>query len=260
MSRQGSQNTVAAAFKRLHKPGDPVVVVNVWDASSASAAASVPGVKALATASYAVAATYGVKDNDLTYEQNMAAIGRIVPVAQRSNLPLTVDFQDGYLDDIAKSVTELIKLGVVGANIEDLNDRIGKLRSKEESVQRIRAAAAAARDVGVPDFVINARTDVIGEGGTVEEAIDRAKAFLEAGAVTAFVWGGSYGLRDGDVEKITQALDGRLSVVLPGNAADGYLAVSEVKKMGVARVSVGPRLQSVAAKAIQKGIEELLST
>jgi 2-methylisocitrate lyase-like PEP mutase family enzyme len=260
MPRQSVQNTVAASFKKLHKPGDPVVVVNVWDASSAETAASVPGVKALATASYAVAATYGVKDNDLTYEQNMDAVARIIPVAQRHNLPLTVDFQDGYLDDIAKPVTELIKLGVFGANIEDLNDRTGKLRSKEESVQRIKAAAAAAKDAGVPDFVINARTDVIGEGGTVDEAIDRGKAFLDAGAVTVFVWGGSHGLRDAEVQKITKALNGRLSVVLPASAADGYLTVSEVKKIGVARVSIGPRLQFVAAKAMQKGIEELLST
>jgi 2-methylisocitrate lyase-like PEP mutase family enzyme len=260
MSPQDQQNTVAAAFKKLHKPGDPIVVVNVWDASSAEAAASVPSVKALATASYAIAATYGVKDNDMTLEQNLAAVARIAPVAQRHSLPLTVDFQDGYLDDIAKSVTELIKLGVVGANIEDLNNRTGKLRSKEEAAQRIKAVAAAARDAGVPDFVINARTDAIGEGGSVDEAIERAKAFLDAGAVTAFVWGGSHGLRDAEVQKITEALGGRLSVVLPASAAQGYLTVSEVKKIGVARVSIGPRLQFVAAKAIQKGIEELLST
>jgi 2-methylisocitrate lyase-like PEP mutase family enzyme len=49
-------------------------------------------------------------------------------------------------------------------------------------------------------------------------------------------------------------------VVLSANAADGYLTVSEVKKIGVARVSIGPRLQFIAAKAMQKGIEDLLST
>jgi 2-methylisocitrate lyase-like PEP mutase family enzyme len=97
----------------------------------------------------------------MTYEQNVAAVAAIVPVMQRQNLPLTVDFQDRYLDDIANSVIELTKLGVVGANIEDLDDRTGKLRSKEDSVRRIKAVAAAARDAGVPDFVINARTDVI---------------------------------------------------------------------------------------------------
>ncbi|KAL0938547.1 uncharacterized protein CTRU02_205157 [Colletotrichum truncatum] len=258
MSAQNWQKIMATSFKKLHKPGEPVVVINVWDAASARAAASVPGVKPLATASYAVAATYGVNDDDLTYEQNMAAVAKIAPVAQRHNLPLTVDFQDGYLDDITESVTELIKLGAVGANIEDLNDRTGKLRSKEESVERIKAAAVAAKNAGVPDFVINARTDAIGAGESIDEAIGRARAFLDAGATTAFVWGGgSRGLRDAEIVKIAEALDGRLSVVLP--AADGFLTVSEVAKLGVARVSLGPRLQSVATKAMMKSIAELLS-
>ena len=154
-----------------------------------------------------------------------------------------------------------MRLGVVGANIEDLNDRTGQLRSKEESVQRIKSAAAAARAAGVPDFVINARTDVIGEGGTVEEAINRAKAFLDAGATTAFVWGGgTRGLRDAEVEQITKALDGRLSVVLPASAAEGFLTVSEVKKIGIARVSIGPRLQVDAAKTMKRSIQDLLSS
>lgn len=42
--------------------------------------------------------------------------------------------------------------------------------------------------------------------------------------------------------------------------ADEYVNVSEVKKIGVARVSTGPRPQIVAAKAMQKDIEESLST
>lgn len=252
-----SPNTAALAtsFKKLHQPGSPIVVINVWDAASANAASSVPGVKALATASYAVAATYGVPDNSLSYEQNLAAVARIASVAQKLNFPLTVDFQDGY-EDIAKSITELIKLGVVGANIEDLDDRTEKLRSKEESVQRIKLALEVAQAAGVPDFVINARTDVIAEHGTVDDAIDRAKAYLEVGATTAFVWGGRHGLRDAEVEKITKALDGKLSVVLP--AKSGYLSVSEVAKIGVARVSIGPRLQFDAAAAIKMGVEELI--
>ena len=118
MAARDWQSTVAIALKKLHKPSEPVVVINVWDASSAYAAASVPGVKALATASYAVAAASGIKDNDLTYEQNLAAVVPISRVARQHALPLTVDFQDGYLDDIGKAITELVQLGVVGTNIE----------------------------------------------------------------------------------------------------------------------------------------------
>lgn len=184
------QNTVANNFKRMHKPGESIIVLNVREASSAQAAALVPGVKALATDSYAAVAAYGVRDNGMTYEQNMAAVAKIIPVARRYNIPLTVDFQAGYIENIALSITELIKLGAVGANTEDLNDRTGTLRSKVESVQRITAAATAtaARDAGVPDSVINARTDVIGEGGTVDEAIDRAEAYIAAGATIAIPW------------------------------------------------------------------------
>jgi len=134
MATRDWKSSVATAFKRLHKPGEPVVVINIWDASSATAAASVPGVKALATASCAVAAAYGVKDNDLTYEQNLAAVVPTSRVARQHALALTVDLPDSYLDDIGKAITELVQLGVVGANIEDLNNRTGQLRSKEESV------------------------------------------------------------------------------------------------------------------------------
>jgi len=247
---------LATSFKKLHQPGTPIVVVNVWDAISAHAVGSVPDVKALTTASYAVAATYGVPDNDLTYEQNLTAVAKIAPVAQKLNLPLTVDWQDGY-EDIAQSITELIKLGVVGANIEDLNDRTGKLRPKAESVQRIKTALQAAKAAGVPDFVVNTRTDVVAEHGTIDDAIERAKAYLGAGATTAFVWGGKHGLRDAEVQKIVQALGGKLSVVLPGSL--GYLSVREAGKLGVARVSIGPRLQFNASAAIRMSVENLLS-
>jgi 2-methylisocitrate lyase-like PEP mutase family enzyme len=261
MCHQAQQRALAAAFKKLHKPGNPLVVVNVWDAWSAHAAATVPGVKALATTSYAVAATYGLKDNNMAYEQNMAAVARVASMAKEHSLPLTVDFQDGYSENIGKAVTELIKLGVVGANIEDLNDRTGKLRPKEEAVQRIKAAVAAAEAAGLADFIVNARTDVVGEGGTVDEAIDRAKAFLDVGATTAFIWGGGVrGLRDAEVQKMSDALEGRLSVVLPAGAADGFLTVNEVSKFGVARINIGPRLQFDAAKTVQRSVEEVLST
>jgi hypothetical protein len=109
MAAQGWQKTVTTAFKRMDKPGEPIIVVNVWDAASVQASASVPGVRALATASYALVVTYDVPDNDLTYEQNLAAVARIAPITQRHNLPLTVDFQDGYIaHDISRSVAELV--------------------------------------------------------------------------------------------------------------------------------------------------------
>jgi 2-methylisocitrate lyase-like PEP mutase family enzyme len=251
-----TQNTLASSFRKLHKPGDPVVLCNVWDPVSAKAVVEVPGINALATASFAVAAAQGVKDNDLTFEQNLAAIRPIALVASEANLPLTVDLQDGY-QDIAASVTAIIQLGVVGCNIEDLNNQNNSLRSKEEATNRIKIAVQAAKAAGVPEFCINARTDVLGHGGSIDDAIDRAKAYLNAGACTAFVWGGgARGTRTAEVEKAVEALDGRVSVVM--SLAPGKLTTSELKRIGVARISIGPQLQFKAKAAIEAAAAAIL--
>ena len=61
---------------------------------------ALPETTALATASYAVAAAAGLEDDDLTLEINLAAVKGIAKVAKQFNLPLTVDFQDGYGDKL----------------------------------------------------------------------------------------------------------------------------------------------------------------
>lgn len=253
-----ASKVLASNLRKLHKPGDPVVMCNVWDAITANAATKVPGVKAIATASYAIAAAQGLSDNDLSFEQNLLAIRHIAPVAAKANLPLTADLQDGY-EDVAATVSAVIKLGVVGCNIEDLNNQTHGLRSKEEALQRIKTAVEAANAAGVPEFCVNARTDVIGHGGSVDDAIDRAKAYLDAGACTAFVWGGgARGLTTAEVEKLVGALDGRLNVKM--SLAPGKLTTSELKRIGVARISVGPELQFKVAAAFESAAAEMLQS
>lgn len=249
-------NALASTFSKLHKPGDPIILCNVWDAITAKAVAKVPGVKALATASYSVAAAQGLADNDLSLEQNISAIRHIAPVALQANLPLTVDVQDGY-EDVAATVSAIVKLGAVGCNIEDANNQTKELRSEEDATQRIKTAVETAKAAGVPDFCVNARTDVIGHGGSLDDAIDRAKTYLGAGASTAFVWGGgARGLTTAEVEKLVDALDGRLNVMM--SLAPGKLTASELKRIGVARISVGPALQFKAAAAIEKAAADML--
>lgn len=59
-------------------------------------------------------------------------------------------------------------------------------------------AIRVAAEMSMPDFVVNARTDVMRlvplPDNALEETIGRGKAFLEAGATTIFVWGGGRGL------------------------------------------------------------------
>lgn len=257
-----SQNDLARTFKALHQPGDPVILVNVWDAVSAKSVATLPETKALATASYAIAATAGIEDHDLDLETNIRGAKVISKVAMASNLPLTVDFQDGYGDQLAVGVRMLLEIGVVGINLEDFNRDKGRLYEVEDAVQRIRQVLEIARQAGIPDFVVNARTDALLSGLSVDEAIKRGKAYLEAGATTAFIWGGRErgGTSRAEVEQEARELGGRLNVSLV-RVVPGGLTVRDLKNVGgvgVARISVGPQLMMISVKAVSEEAGNIL--
>ncbi|KAF9090518.1 hypothetical protein BGX29_011432 [Mortierella sp. GBA35] len=232
------QNSIAAHFRALHQPGNPLILGNVYDAATASIVASLPAAKAVATASFAIAAAEGVYDDDMTKDQNLAAIKKIAAVIVPKNLPMTADLQDGYEDDV--------------------DSKARKLRTLEDAVHRVKLAVEAAKEAGVPDFAVNARTDVLGHGGSIEDAIERGKAFLAAGANTVFVWGGpkGRGVSTDEVKKLVAAFEGRLNVIL--RLGEGFLTVAELREIGVARISVGPGLYRIAMSAYKDAAEALL--
>jgi 2-methylisocitrate lyase-like PEP mutase family enzyme len=252
-----TQNNLAIKLRSLHRPGSPLVLCNVYDAATASLIVNHPKAQAVATASYAIATTLGVEDNDMTLAENLQGVRNVASVViAKSNLPLTVDLQDGYTD-VGESVRAVIQLGAVGCNLEDVESKVQRLRSVEEAVDRIRRALEAARQAGVPDFAINARTDVMGFNGTVGDVVERGKAYLGAGATTVFVWGGGQGrgLTREEVKRICEALNGRVSVLK--RLASGFLTVRELGDLGVARISVGPGLYREAMAAFKQGVDGL---
>jgi 2-methylisocitrate lyase-like PEP mutase family enzyme len=152
----------------------------------------------------------------------------------------------------------VIAAGAVGCNLEDVNGGKGTLRSKADAVKRIKMALKAAKNAGIPDFVVNARTDTLGFGGTLDEVIERARAYLAAGATTAFVWGGAKGrgLRTEEVRQLVDVLEGRLNVMMA--IAPGMLTVPELRELDVARISVGPGMFFAAMKAFKDTAAMLL--
>ncbi|KAJ5164538.1 Pyruvate/Phosphoenolpyruvate kinase [Penicillium coprophilum] len=258
-----TQNDIAKHLRSLHQPGNPLILTNVHDAATASIIASLPAAPAIATGSYAIAASIGVDDNALTKAQHLTAIAAIAASARAINptKPLTVDVQDGYGDvsELADTIAQVIALGAVGCNIEDM-DANGVLRSVDEAVARVGAVVQAAKAAGIPDFVVNARTDVLlTKNGTIEEAIKRGRAFLEAGATTVFVWGGpsGEGVSSVEVQRLVDALGGMVNVKM--NLKDGFLSVKEIRALGVARVSVGPELWRTAMKAFTERATQVLA-
>lgn len=117
-------------------------------------------------------------------------------IQETADIPVLSDSDNGFgnATNVIRTVREFIKTGVGGIHIEDqvAPKRCGhikgkKLISKEEAVGKYQAAADV-RDERDEDFVIVARTDARGAvGGSLDEAIDRANAYCEAGADVAFV-------------------------------------------------------------------------
>ncbi len=225
----------AAALAALHVPGDPLIVVNVWDAITARIVARTPGVRALASASHAVAFAHGVADGEgMPVDMALDAARRITGA---TDLPVSIDFERGYAPDAAgvrANVARLIEAGAAGLNMEDsLEGATGPRRPLAEAAERVAAARAAADEVGVP-LSINARTDTLaGSPDAWDEAIDRANAYVDAGATSIFM----LGLRDETmIENAVAAVRAPISVI----AMPGSPSLERLAELGVARVSFGP--------------------
>lgn len=269
-------NSLARTLKGLHVPSHPIILANIWDLASFNAFLSLntsdaKPVKAVATGSWAIAAGLGIKDDELTIDQNLDAIRKVAPAVAKAGLPLSVDLQDGYGSRIEEVVAAAVKAGAHGANIEDSIPSAGygkgissSLYPVGEQVTRLKAALKAAADAGCPDFALNARTDVfvledspgLDDETRLKETVKRGKAYLEAGATTVFVWGAGRGLRDAEVQTLVRELDGRVAVKLgQGEAA---LTTADLSNLGVARISVGPSLFRIAMEAAKKSALAIL--
>ncbi|WP_375426745.1 isocitrate lyase/phosphoenolpyruvate mutase family protein [uncultured Friedmanniella sp.] len=233
----------------LHTAPEILVLANVWDVISARAVAALPGVRALATASHSIAATFGYEDGEnIPLELHLDMVRRIVDAV---DVPVTMDFEAGY-GDAGETARRAIEAGVVGGNLED------RLKPLDEAVAAVEAVLAAGRDAGI-DFVLNARTDAVVLAGdrprvqVLDEAIERGRAFLAAGAPVVFVPG--LVSRD-EIQTVADALGPqKLSVIsVPGVS----LPTRELQDLGVARVSTGPFTQRVALTALQDGATAVL--
>ena len=157
----------------MHVEPPLLVLPNAWDVASAKAFASVPGCRALATTSAAVARSLGWEDGERAPRDEMVEAARRIAAAV--DLPVTADLERGYGDPVG-TARAAWAAGLVGINFED-STGAGLVPIDEQ------AAAIAAIREAVPELVVNARVDVfLRIGGDVDEAVERANAYLAAGA------------------------------------------------------------------------------
>ena len=233
------QQSKALAFSELHTPEKPLELFNIWDAGSA-VAVEAGGANAVATGSWSVAAALGYPDGQqLPLHDLLATANSIV---RATELPVSIDFEGAYAStpkEVADNVTRLLETGAIGINFEDQIVGTSDLYSIADQVDRIRAIRQAADSFGVSLF-INARTDMFLKAGPegdhkaiLNSAIDRAKAYAEAGA------SGFFAPMLADPELIATLCD---ACPVPVNIMKmpNVPSTRELGELGVARVSHGP--------------------
>ena len=229
----------AEAFRALHA-GEAFVLPNPWDAGSARVLA-VLGFKALATTSSGYAFTLGRRDGTVTLDE---VVEHTATLDGATDLPLSVDLENGYGADPASAalaITRVAEAGAVGGSIEDF-DPEGHIYAFQHAVERVAAAVEAARGLDFP-FTLTARAENHIRGNPdLEDTIARLQAFEQAGADVLY----APGLRSAEeIKTVCRAVSKPVNVLArPG------LSLSEIVAAGAQRVSVGGGLTWVAVAAM----------
>lgn len=251
-----TQQDKAFAFRALHQRGSPLILFNAWDAGSAVAVAKA-GASAIATGSWSIAAANGLPDGEKV-DRNLH-LETIRRIAAAVDLPVTGDLESGFslnADGVGESVRLAIEAGAIGCNIEDSYPADASLRPVEEAAARYKAARKAA-DEACPGFFINARTDVFFQKPAeehsmtmVEEALERGRAYADAGADGLFVPFVT------DLDLIRE-LASRSPLPLNVMRMSTKPSIADLTEAGVARISHGPYPYIVAMGALESAARDL---
>lgn len=245
----------AADFAALHKPGDPLLLFNAWDAGSARVVAEA-GAKAVATGSWSVAAAHGSEDGEkLPLDLVLANLRRIVLSV---DLPVTLDFEGGYAVEpelVAANAAAVRDAGAVGCNLEDRivgGEGLHPIPAQCERIAAIRSAVG-------PDFFINARTDLFlgapreEHAGLVDAALERASAYAAAGGSGLFV----PGLVD---ERLIGEICERSPLPVNIMVWRGTPPLRRIAELGAARISHAGAPWRIAMDALAAAAREVYRT
>lgn len=244
------QKAKATQFAALHRGPRILVLANAWDAASACILESA-GFPAIATTSAGIANSLGRADGQhIGRYQMLEVVKRIAHVV---SVPVTADMEAGYggsPEDVADTARAVIEAGAVGMNLEDApcapSNSLFDVSLQVEKIKAIREVTASS---GM-DFVLNARTDVFlraigGPETRLDHAIRRANAYREEGANCIFV----PGVTDREtIASLVKEIHAPLNIL----ATAGAPPVSDLEKIGVARVSVGSGMMRAAMGFTQR--------
>lgn len=241
----------AAKLRELHRPGEPLLLANAWDAASARAVEAA-GFPAVATTSAGVAESLGYEDHqDTPPEEMLAALARITRAV---GVPVTADLEGGYGLPAGELVERMLEAGAVGLNFEDTDHDAGgtTLVDAERQAERLRELRAAGQEAGV-EIVINARVDpyVRRLEGALEESLRRGQLYLDAGADCVFP---ILAKEEADIARLVDELAAPVNVLF----IPGVPGLDRLAELGVARISVGGGLAKASQAFHERRLAKLL--
>jgi 2-methylisocitrate lyase-like PEP mutase family enzyme len=250
-----TQNEMAARFRALHDGPGAFVIPNPWDIGSACILAGL-GFQALATSSAASACALGRRDHGLTRDE---ALGHARMIVDATDLPVSADLEKGFGDApevVAETIRLAAEVGLVGCTIEDATgNQDSPLYDLRLAVERIAAAAQAARALPFP-FMLTARThNFLYAEPRLEDTISRLQAFEKAGADVLF----APGLPDlASVRAVCTAASKPFNF-MAGIKGKSF-SVGELAAAGVRRISLATSLYRAAMSGFLDAAREVRDT
>ena len=245
-----TQQQKGETFRALHQ-GDPFVIPNPWDAGSAKLLAGL-GFKALTTTSGGLAFTLGGPDGTVTLEDITA---HVASLSEATDLPLAVDLENGYgpaPEDAAQAITRAAEAGAVGGSIEDFDRDEKRLYEMGEAVERITAAAEAARALDFPFVLVGRAENHLRGNPDLDDTIARLNAYAEAGADVLYA---PALLTADDIKAVCDAVSKPVNVL---TFAQLGLSFGEIAAAGAQRISVGSGLTWTAMNPVVEAAEKML--
>jgi 2-methylisocitrate lyase-like PEP mutase family enzyme len=242
-------------LRQLLDAGRTIVAPGCYNALSAKILDTV-GFPALYMTGYGTSLSLlGMPDAGLATMTEMHLNARYI--ANAVKVPVIADADNGYGNaiNVIRTVREYVQTGVAAIHLEDqiIPKRCGHVAGRRvvplaEAVGKIRAADQARRQTD-PDFVLIARTDARGaHGGSLDDAIRRANAYLEAGADLAFVEGPTSAE---EVRRVCREVKGKILYNQTG--VSPRFGLPELEELGIAIVI----LPGVALRATIQAVYDL---
>jgi 2-methylisocitrate lyase-like PEP mutase family enzyme len=247
-----TQQEKAIRFRALHDGPGAFIIPNPWDGGSARILAGL-GFQALATSSGAAACTVGRRDGQLTREEALAHSRLIVDA---TDLPVSADLEKGFGDApkvVADTILLAAKAGLAGCSIEDsTGNKDAPLYDFGLAVERITAAAEAARALPFP-FMLTARAhNFLYPQPSLDDTIKRLQAFERAGADVLF----APGLPDlATVATVCSAVSKPVNFMIAIKGKS--FSVNELASAGVRRISLATSLYRAAMTGFLDAVLEV---